>query len=167
MPQPKHTEPFPLSLCCSNACVWTYHQRGFVSDVAVSPEGQRVMSGGAEDSTPQFSGAEYLKASQTCREGGGSLPCNNKWNVLGALEFLSGKNFSEMLLPTGTVLGRCKAADSGVSAAARLPALAHRAAVGPCQAAPPALTRLKVLRGKLPWKRRPRLCLIRAARRLC
>jgi hypothetical protein len=51
------------------------------------------MSGGPEDSTPQFPGAEYLKASQTCREGGDSLPPNNQWNVLGALEFLSGKNF--------------------------------------------------------------------------
>jgi hypothetical protein len=51
------------------------------------------MSGGAEDSTPQFPGAEYLKASQTCRLGGGSLPPNNQWNVVGALEFLSGKNF--------------------------------------------------------------------------
>jgi hypothetical protein len=57
--------------------------------------------------------------------------------------------------------------DRGSHPTARRPAPGHRAAAGPCQAAPPALARLNGLRGKYPWKRRAELCVIRAARRVC
>ena len=87
------------------------------------------MPGGAEDSTPQFSGAAYLKASQTCRESGGSLPPNNQWNVLGAFEFLSSKNFhgepigfamgtlAIALVAIGNIAECCLLADLGEKAA--------------------------------------------------